>query len=277
MWRSARVSVVFPTYNERDSICAAITEFLGDGYVDEVVVVDNNAASGTADEVRRAAAGAPPGVVRLVHEPRQGYGFAIRRGLREATGDLLVVAEPDGTFRGHDVVKLLAYADDFDAVYGTRTHRQFVWTGANMGFWLRWGNYAVAKLMEALFNGVHLSDVGCTLRLIKRPALQQIAPDFRVGGSFFGPEMMLLSLIAGQSMAQVPVNYTARVGASSVTGDPLKAVALGVRMIALILEYRLRAWLSPGFFACRKLAKHAKSNEHTAKASSTANQSTARS
>jgi glycosyltransferase involved in cell wall biosynthesis len=242
MWRAARVSVIFPTYNEKDSIHDAIVEFQATGYVDEVVVVNNNAAPGTDEEVRRTTA-------RLVHEPQQGYGHAIRRGLREATGDLLVVAEPDGTFRGHDVLKLLAYADDFDVVYGSRTYRQFIWTGANMGLFLRWGNYAVAKLMEFLFNGTNLTDVGCTMRLLKRSALARIEPDFSVGGSFFGPEMMLLSLLYGQAMVQIPVNYTKRVGTSAVTGDPVKAVRLGLRMIALILEYRLRSVLPRGRLA----------------------------
>lgn len=251
MWRSARVSVVFPTYNERDSIRAAIEEFMASGYVDEVVVVNNNAAPGTDAEVASISSDR----VRLIHEGQQGYGHAIRRGFGEAGGDLIVVSEPDGTFAGHDVVKLLAYSDDFDVVYGTRTHREFIWAGANMGFFLRWGNYAVAKLMEFCFNSTHLSDVGCTMRLIRRDALRQIEADFRVGGSFFGPEMMLLSLIAGQKLVQVPVHYTKRVGTSSVTGDPVKAVSLGMRMIALIVEYRLRAWLTPGFFRCRGTAR----------------------
>lgn len=244
MWRTARVSVVFPTYNERDSIYEAIQEFLASGYVDEVVVVNNNAAPGTDEEVARTS----EQQVRLVREPRQGYGWAIRKGLREATGDLIIVSEPDGTFRGHDVAKLLAYSDDFEVVFGSRTYRQFIWTGANMGLFLRWGNWAVAKLMEFLFNGTHLTDVGCTMRLIKRGALEQLEPHFRVGGSFFGPEMMLLSLISGQAMVQIPVNYTKRVGTSAVTGDPAKALRLGLRMIALIVEYRLRGWLTPWYF-----------------------------
>jgi glycosyltransferase involved in cell wall biosynthesis len=257
MWRSARVSVIFPTYNERDSIHDAILEFLASEYVDEIVIVNNNAADGTNEEVERARAsvagtGRPSEVIRLVHEPQQGYGHAIRRGFREATGDLIAVAEPDGTFRGHDMAKLLAYSDDCDVVYGTRTHREFIWAGANMGFFLRWGNYVVAKMMEFLFNSTHLSDVGCTMRLIKQPALAQIQPDFRVGGSFFGPEMMLLSLIAGQTLVQIPVNYTERVGASSVTGDVRKAIRLGLRMVVLILEYRLRSWLTPLYFACHR-------------------------
>ncbi len=256
MWRGSRVSVVFPTYTERDSIYSAIQEFQATGYVDEVVVVNNNAEPGTDEEVRRTTA-------RLVYEPRQGYGWAIRRGLREATGDLIIVAEPDGTFRGHDVIKLLAYSDDFDVVYGSRTHRQFIWAGANMGLFLRWGNYVVAKLMEFLFNANHLSDVGCTLRLIKRHALAQIEPDFRVGGSFFGPEMMLLSLISGQSMVQIPVNYAERIGVSTVTGSTGKALRLGLRMIALILEYRLRAWFTPWYFSCRGKARRARTAGRT--------------
>lgn len=249
MWRGARVSVIFPTYNEKDSIYDAIQEFLATGYVDEILVVNNNAAPGTDEEVKRTSA-------RLVHESAQGYGNAIRCGFREATGDLLIVSEPDGTFRGHDVVKLLSFSDDFDVVYGSRTFRQFIWTGANMGLFLRWGNYFVAKMMEFLFNATNLTDVGCTMRLIKRSALERIQPDFRVGGSFFGPEMMLLSLIAGQSLVQIPVNYTKRVGTSSVTGDPMKAFKLGMRMIFLILEYRLRAWFTPWYFSCARRAKN---------------------
>ena len=242
VWRDRRVSVVFPTYNERDSIRVAVLDFLASGVVDEVVVVNNNAAPGTSDEVAKAAADGPPGAVREVFEPRQGYGHAIRRGFREASGDYVVVSEPDGTFLGRDVLKLLAYADDFDAVYGSRTAPTFIWRGANMGAFLRWGNWGVAKLMEFLFNATTLTDVGCTMRLIRREALERIAPDFSIGGSAFGPEMMLLSLLHGMRVIQVPVNYLPRVGESSVTGDPRKAVALGVWMIGLVLRYRLRTW-----------------------------------
>jgi glycosyltransferase involved in cell wall biosynthesis len=242
-WRDRRVSVVFPTYNERDSIRVAILDFVATGVVDEVVVVNNNAADGTSDEVARAAAEVSDGVVREVHEPRQGYGFAIQRGLRETSGDYIVVSEPDGTFLGRDTLKLLAYADDFDIVYGSRTARMFIWRGANMGALLRWGNWAVAKLIEFLFNATNLTDVGCTMRLIHRDAAKLLAPFFTVGGSAFGPEMMVLSLLHGLRVIQVPVNYLPRVGASSVTGDPRKAVLLGLWMIALVFRYRVRSWL----------------------------------
>jgi glycosyltransferase involved in cell wall biosynthesis len=243
-WRGSRISVVLPTYNERDSIRAAIIDFAAIDVVDEILVINNNAAAGTSDEIAAAMEQLPNAtLVREIHEPRQGYGFAIRRGLREAVGDYIVVSEPDGTFLGRDTFKLLAYVEDFDVVYGSRTARTFIWRGANMGLWLRWGNWGVAKLMEFLFNSTNLTDVGCTMRLIRREALSRMEPRFTVGGSAFGPEMMLLSLLFGLRVIQVPVNYLPRIGVSSVTGDVRKAVMLGFSMVGLVMRYRMRAWL----------------------------------
>src|SRR5947209_12360833 len=185
-WRGSRISVVFPTYNERDSIRAAIVDFASTDVVDEIVVVNNNAAAGTSEEIQAAMRELPDGTnLREIHEAQQGYGFAIQRGLREAAGDYIVISEPDGTFLGRDTFKLLAYVEDFDVVYGSRTARTFIWRGANMGLWLRWGNWCVAKLMEFLFNSTNLTDVGCTMRLIRRDALAHMERRFTVGGSAF--------------------------------------------------------------------------------------------
>jgi glycosyltransferase involved in cell wall biosynthesis len=230
MWRNRTVSVVFPTYNEKDSIYEAIQNFLASGYVDEIVVVDNNAVEGTADEVAKTKA-------RLVREPRQGYGYAIQRGLDEAKGDLLVISEPDGTFSGHDVVKLLAYSDDFDAVFGSRTTRELIWEGANMGWFLKWGNYAVAKLVEFLFNTTTLTDVGCTMRLLSKDAYKRLRGQFRVGGSHFGPEILLLTIRNRLKFVEIPVNYRERVGVSSVTGSRMKAFWLGCTMILMVFRH----------------------------------------
>lgn len=205
--------------------------------IDEIVVVNNNAAPGTSEEVAKTKA-------REVFEPVQGYGAAIRRGFKEAIGDLLIVAEPDDTFRGRDVLKMLSYSDDFEVVYGSRTVKELIWQGANMGMFLKWGNWSVAKMMEFLFNTTSLTDVGCTMRCIHRSALEEIEPFFTIDGSFFGPEMMVLSILKKQRMIQIPVNYTKRVGTSSVTGNKVVAFKLGLEMIRLILDYRAKSYLS---------------------------------
>ena len=235
MWKGKKVSVIFPTYNEKESIYDSINDFFANGYVDEIVVVNNNAAEGTSEEVRKTKA-------KEVFEKKQGYGYAIMKGLREAKGDLLIISEPDSTFVGDDVIKLLVYSDDFDVVFSTRTTKNMIWEGANMGLFLKWGNWAIAKIIEVLFNTTTLTDVGGSMRLLSRKSLNKIQRHFTVGGSHFGPELMLLVIIKKIKFVEIPVNYKKRVGKSSVTGSKLKAFILGLQMINIVLYYRLKSW-----------------------------------
>ena len=238
MWEGRRVSIVFPAYNEEAGIAAAVEDFLACTVVDEVVVVDNNSRDRTAELA--AAAGA-----RVVCETNQGYGWALRRGLREAQGDYIILSEPDGTFIGRDVLKLLAYAADFDMVMGTRTTQELIWREANMGWFLRVGNVAVAKLLQYLFDGPSLSDCGCTMRLIRREAVARMHDRLTVGKSHFLPEMVVLGLLDGLHVIEVPVNYRGRLGESKITGSFKTTIKVGMSMIGLILGYRLRTLAQP--------------------------------
>lgn len=240
MWKNKKVSVVFPTYNEKNSIYDAIQDFFACGYVDEIVVVNNNAAKGTEEEVNKTKA-------RQVFEKKQGYGWAIRRGLKEATGELIIISEPDGTFIGNDVVKLLAYSDDFDIVLGSRTQKELIWKGANMGFFIHWGNYFIAKMIEILFNTTNLTDTGCTMRLLKRNALEKISPSFKTGGSYFDLEITMLAIMNKIRFLEIPLNYKKRIGMSSVTGFKFKAFKLGIQMIFFVLVTRFKSWFGFGY------------------------------
>ena len=231
MWRGQKVAVIFPTYNEKDSIRATVLSYFATGLVDEIIVVNNNAAPGTSEEI--AGTGA-----REIFETRQGYGNALLCGLDHTDAGLVILSEPDGTFRGHDVMKLLAYSDDVPVVFGTRTAREFIWQGANMGKFLRWGNWAVAKMTELVFNTTLLTDMGCTQRLLSREAIRLIRPHLTIGGSHFGPQVLLEVIRHRIPFVEIPMNYCSRVGESSVTGSFWKAWVLGWRMIALVLSYR---------------------------------------
>ena len=233
MWNNHKVSVVFPAYNEEPNIAVAVRDFLLPGVVDEVVVVDNNSKDRTSQCATAAGA-------RVVLEKTQGYGAALRRGLREAAGEFIILAEPDGTFVGRDVMKLLAYAEDFDMVCGTRTTREMIWQQANMGWFLRFGNIIVAKMLEFLFSGPSFSDCGCTLRLIRREARDRIIAQLTVTGSHFLPEMVILALRQRLKVIEVPVNYRGRIGESKITGTLKGAIKTGANMICLILRYRFQ-------------------------------------
>lgn len=231
MYNGKKVTVIFPAYNEETGIYDAVTSFLSEETVDEVIVIDNNSIDGTAAQAVRGGA-------LVLPEPRQGYGFALRRGLKEACGDLIILCEPDGTFIARDVNKLLPYSQDFEMVLGTRTNPHLIWDNANMGWFLRVGNLLVAKLQEFLFNGPSLTDCGCTFRLLSRAARDQIQEDLTVGGSHFLPEVVILALQRGISLIEIPLNYRGRVGKSKITGSWRGVWVTGMNMIKLIFQYR---------------------------------------
>lgn len=240
MYLGKKVSVVFPIYNERENVRAAIEEFLRHPAVDEIIAVDNNSKDGSDKEIQLTSA-------KYVKEMTQGYGASLRRGMREAAGDLIVTCEPDGTFRADDLDRLLVYSQEYDVVFGTRTSRNPVWSGgdpgANMYFALRLGNWAVAKFLEYLFNGPSFTDVGCTYKLIRRLAYEKIKDSLTVDGNWFSPEYMIRVLEHELSVVEIPIQYGSRIGTSKITGKVSKAIRLGFRMILFIIVERVKSWL----------------------------------
>lgn len=230
MYNGKKVSIIFPAYNEEENIKNAIEEFFAEKVVDEIIVVDNNSTDNTAKEIAKTKA-------KYIFEKKQGYGNALQAGITAATGDYLITAEPDGTFLAKDILKLLLYSDDFDVVFGTRTSKECIRSGANMDWFLRVGNCFVAKNLEYVYNGPCLTDVGCTLKLIKREVLKQIQPKFTVGTSHFSPEIMILCIRNGFKCVEIPVNYKARIGTSKITGNFWKALKLGFIMLWMIYTY----------------------------------------
>ncbi len=233
MYKDKRLSVVLPAYNEAPGIGKAVEEFRCLPEVDEVLVVDNNSTDGTGELARKAGA-------RVVTEKRQGYGFACRRGLLEATGDWVCITEPDGTFFPEDIYKFLPYTDEFDAIFGTRTSKTCIWSGANMGFLIRYGNCAMAKYLEYLHNGPCLTDVGCTFKMISKRAVEEVEDLLTVGGSHFSPQLMIALIRRGFRCVEIPVGYRERTGISKITGDRLKAIGVALRMICLITQMRFQ-------------------------------------
>lgn len=234
MYRNRKISIVLPAYNEEANIRRCIEEFFLHPAVDEVIAVDNRSNDATKQEIAKTRA-------KYVYEDIPGYGSALQRGMREASGDIIVTVEPDGTFTANDLEKLLIYSEEFDVVFGTRTSRALIWSGAYMPFSVRIGNWAVAKMLEYLFNGPSLTDVGCTYKLIKRHAYQRISDAFTVRGSHFSPEFMIRVLQASISCVEIPVHYGSRIGTSKITGNVWRAIRLGIIMIIFIFRERARS------------------------------------
>ncbi len=122
-----RVSIVLPTYNERGNIEPLLQQLLPlkARFDLEILVVDDDSADGTAELVRQLAHGEP--CLRLIRRVgRAGLASAIKEGLLDATGDLVVVMDSDGQHQPSSVLEALTTLQqgDFDLVIGSRFHAQ---------------------------------------------------------------------------------------------------------------------------------------------------------
>lgn len=231
MYEKKSVSIAMATYKEKKSIRKVINDFFATGFVDEVVVVNNNAEKGTNIEVKKTKA-------KLVHEPNQGYGYAFIRAITEASGDLVVICEPDGTFVAQDLERLLVYSKDFNVVLGTRTSQIGSLSGAGMGVMRKFANVLEAKTIEVLFNSVALTDVGCAYKLFSKKALKKITPLWKMEKSpLFNTELILLTVSLGLKFVEIPVTYNKRIGKSSIVAKRREVVWWAIVIQAYIIIF----------------------------------------
>src|SRR5436309_3271335 len=102
-----KITVVIPCYNEEAGIAAVIKGFprailRRHGYTLEVLVVDNNSTDKTAEVARAAGA-------RVIHEPKQGKGNAIRAAFYNVSEDTdyVVMCDGDDTYKAHEILRLV--------------------------------------------------------------------------------------------------------------------------------------------------------------------------
>jgi GTP:adenosylcobinamide-phosphate guanylyltransferase len=239
MWKDMnferyKVTVIIPAYNEEKTIAEVVEDYKSSRHVDEVVVIDTNSTDKTDRIAREHGAN-----VLTRSGPLSGYGEKLKYAMSRTKNDIIILTEADGSFRAKDIPKLLEYMKDADMVIGTRTTRQMVEQGANMDWFLRWGNVFLGKVVEALWwkQEPRFTDVGCTYRAIWKDAFNQIKDSLHAKGPEFSPEMMVEILKAKKRVVEIPVSYYRRGGGESKhSKGKLRSLKTGLRMLSLIVR-----------------------------------------
>jgi glycosyltransferase involved in cell wall biosynthesis len=222
-----RAAVIIPVFNERDSLPLVVGDIPKEA-VSEIVVVDNASTDGT-DLV---AQNLP---VRLVTEPRRGYGSACLAGVAALASDPPdVIVFLDGDYSDHpeEMRELLkAVAAGADLVIGSRLlgRRE---PGALLPQ-ARFGNLLACFLIRLLY-GHRYTDLG-PFRAIRWDAYQRLGMrDTNFGWTC---EMQVKALRQRLRIAEVPVSYRRRVGVSKITGTLSGTLAAGYKILWTIARY----------------------------------------
>jgi hypothetical protein len=233
---AVELSIVLPCRNEEDTIEECIRDLRAtidrEGYSAEIVVCDN--ASEDATAIRARGAGAI-----VVSQPIRGYGASCLRGFEAAHGKFVVIADGDGTY---DLSKLHRFVEPlragYDMVLGTRRNGTIL-----PGAMKRRHRHVLEPLQAHLLRrafGLHVSDVRCGMRSIRRDALDRL----RLGavGMEFASEMLTEAGRAGLVTVEVPVEFGPR-----AVGRQRRSLGDGWRVIRqLLLLSPTRLFLLPG-------------------------------
>ncbi|MEA2250772.1 MAG: hypothetical protein QOG70_1014 [Solirubrobacteraceae bacterium] len=223
------VSIVVPAYNEAGTIEDVLRRVSEVPFRREVIVVDDGSQDGTPEIAARVAAELD-GVRLVCRDANAGKGAAVRDGIAETTGDLVVIQDADLEYDPKDLPKLLAplLAGRADVVYGTRL-RGGEPQRAHL-FWHYAGNRFLSLLTNVLYNTT-ISDMEVGYKAFRGDLIRSIrlvSDDFR-----FEPEVTAKVLrTPGVRLYEVPISYYGRTfaeGKKITWRDGIKAVGAIVR------------------------------------------------
>lgn len=225
MEKDIDVSVVLPCLNEEKTIGICIKKikevFAKEKIRGEIIVTDN----GSVDRSKEIAQS--EGAI-VVLELQRGYGAAYLRGLREAKGRFIVIADSDNTYDFYDMPKFIDFLKKgYDFVLGSRFKGK-IQKGA-MPWSHRYIGNPLLSGMCRLFFHTRLSDIHCGMRAFTQESYKKM--NLRTLGMEFATEMVVAALQNGLKIAEIPINYYLRQGKSKL--NPLSDAWRHIRFMLL--------------------------------------------
>lgn len=249
-----KLSVVIPAFNEERNLPPVLTDLAAElqsaGIPHEIVVVNDNSRDGTATVVQGLMTENP--CLRLVNRSApNGFGRAVRSGLEQITGDVVVVYMADASDHPIDVVRYYRKIDEgYDCVFGSR----FV-PGGQVIQYPRLkliANRIVNKLLQWFFL-VPYNDLTNAFKAYRTSVVRDCGP-YRACHFNITIEMSLNAIIRKYNIAQIPIAWTGRTWGSS----NLRLREMGRRYLATLLKVIAERLLIADDLLAERLAGNAR-------------------
>jgi dolichyl-phosphate beta-glucosyltransferase len=229
------LTLIFPSYNEAERLPQTLAAYLAElprrpGEV-EVLVVDDGSTDQTF-AVAEAIAARDDRVRVIRSQPNHGKGHGVRTGMLEATGELLVFTDADGSYGPGEVARVTAALADAPVAIGSRPAGWATGRPAR-----RLASRLFNRAIQALL-GLPFRDTQCGLKGFRRHAALELFGRARLDGFAFDAEILFLARRLGLAVTEVPVRAEVR------DGSKVQLVVDALDMLGDVL--RVRRWAVSG-------------------------------
>lgn len=239
---SADISVIIPVHNEEENILGVIREVKQVCPRSEILVVDDGSSDRTLALLSEAK-----GIVLIKHPYRKGNGAAVKTGIRNARGKVIVTMDGDGQHDPADIPSLVEEIGLYDMVVGARSSQ------SEVEFHRRIANILYNALASYL-SGFAIKDLTSGFRAIRANIAKRFA--YLLPNSFSYPSTITLALIkAGYSLKYVSILTKRRQGRSKIKilKDGLLFIIIMLKISTLFNPLKVFLPISlflflPGFF-----------------------------
>jgi glycosyltransferase involved in cell wall biosynthesis len=224
-----KASIIVPVYNERETVGKVLDRLAALPIEKEIIVVEDPSTDGTREYLERLA---KKGEFKAVFRPeKRGKGAAIRTGLAEATGQVVVIQDADLEYTPEEIPQLLVPFEKGEAraVYGSRFRGRIEgMSGAS-----RVANRVLTFVANLLF-GVGITDEATCYKAVETELLRSL--DLRCERFEFCPEVTAKLGRRGIKIVELPISYRAR------TGEEGKKISWrdGFEALYTLLRYRIK-------------------------------------
>ena len=231
------VSIVIPAMNEADAIGSVVSQLRGAAAWREIIVVDDGSADDTATRARAA------GACVIRHPYNKGNGAAVKTGIRQASGEFVLIIDADGQHPPEDAQRIAARLGDFDLVIGARN-------GATQATTARRAGNALLNNLASYLTSRPIPDLTSGFRGARTECLREFI--HLLPNGFSTPTTTTLAFIkAGYNVAFEPIDARQRSGRSKIrfAHDGARFLLILLKIVTLFSPLRIFLPLSVLSFA----------------------------
>jgi glycosyltransferase involved in cell wall biosynthesis len=202
------ISVVLPCRNEKETVGRCIREIkkvAGENSLSIEIIVSDSSNDGTEKIAETEG-------VRVIKHDTEGYGFAVKEGIKNASGEIIIYADADNTYQFTDIPKFLKELEKSDIVLGSR-FRGTIETGA-MPLLHRFLGTPLFNLLLFVLLGIKTSDSQSGYRALRKKTFLEL--DQKTNGMEFATEMMIKAKRKNLVIKEIATDYSRRGGTSKL-------------------------------------------------------------